>query len=84
MKAAGLTGSGQVKSPKLWWPRGMGDPNLYIFRVEISSPDGQIVDQYDEEFGFRSVTYDNHQMYINNKPFYCIGFGMHEDSEGLH
>ncbi|CAJ0565857.1 unnamed protein product, partial [Mesorhabditis spiculigera] len=81
MKAAGLTGSGQVKNPKMWWPRGMGDANLYTFRVKISSPDGQIVDQYDEEFGFRSVTYDNHQMYINNKPFYCIGFGMHEDSE---
>ncbi|CAJ0953303.1 unnamed protein product, partial [Mesorhabditis belari] len=77
--AKGVTGSGNVMDVKPWWPRGMGDPNLYTMRVILRSSTDQILDSYDEQFGFRSITFDKDKIYINKKPFYCLGFGMHED-----
>ncbi|CAJ0585338.1 unnamed protein product, partial [Mesorhabditis spiculigera] len=77
----GLTGSSQIPGAKPWWPRGMGDPNLYTLRVELKSASGALLDVYNEEFGFRTVKWDSDQIYINDKPFYCLGFGMHEDFE---
>ncbi|VDK32053.1 unnamed protein product [Gongylonema pulchrum] len=35
------------------------------------------------QFGFRTVNFTDDQIFINGKPFYCHGFGMHEDFE-LH
>ncbi|CAJ0924210.1 unnamed protein product, partial [Mesorhabditis belari] len=75
------TGSSQVSNVRPWWPRGMGDPDLYTLKVEIRAADASLVDVYNEEFGFRTVKWDNEQIYINDRPFYCIGFGMHEDFE---
>lgn len=78
----GLEGKGSIQNAKPWWPRGMGAPSLYIFKVElIQTSDNTVLDIYREEFGFRTVTWDNRQLYINDKPFYCVGFGMHEDFE---
>ena len=37
-------------------------------------------DIYRLPFGFRTVQTDNKNFYINKKPFYFKGFGMHEDS----
>ncbi|CAK5096610.1 unnamed protein product [Meloidogyne enterolobii] len=34
-----------------------------------------------ETFGFRSVSIEDGLILINNKHFYCFGFGMHEDFE---
>lgn len=34
-----------------------------------------------ETFGFRSVSIQGKQIQINGRPFYCHGFGMHEDFE---
>ncbi|KHJ84716.1 glycosyl hydrolase family 2, TIM barrel domain protein, partial [Oesophagostomum dentatum] len=39
------------------------------------------VDVYRETFGFRTVAWTENQILINEKPFYCLGFGMHEDFE---
>ncbi|TKR96062.1 hypothetical protein L596_010139 [Steinernema carpocapsae] len=67
---------------QLWWPRGYGDQPLYTLRVTVLK-DGQVVDLYDEQFGFRTVSWTSDHLLINGKRFYCLGFGMHEDSE-LH
>ncbi|KAK0423435.1 hypothetical protein QR680_008144 [Steinernema hermaphroditum] len=67
---------------RLWWPRGYGDQPLYTLRVTILK-DGEVVDLYDEQFGFRTVSWTSDHLLINGKPFYCLGFGMHEDFE-LH
>lgn len=29
-----LTGTAKIEDAKLWWPRGLGDPNLYTFTVD--------------------------------------------------
>ncbi|EFO83773.1 hypothetical protein CRE_14244 [Caenorhabditis remanei] len=73
-------GEGKLENAKLWWPRGMGDPNLYNLEISLIS-DGELVDIYRETFGFRTVTWSDSQIFINSKPFYCLGFGMHEDFE---
>ncbi|CAI5438651.1 unnamed protein product [Caenorhabditis angaria] len=80
-KSNSTKGEGQLENAKLWWPRGMGKPNLYILEITLLSSDGQVVDVYRETFGFRTVSLTESQMLINQKPFYCLGFGMHEDFE---
>jgi beta-mannosidase len=43
-----------VPSPKLWWPAGMGDPNLY--RLELNaSADGHVSDSVSATFGIRTL-----------------------------
>lgn len=49
-----------------------------LFQVSVYL-DAQLVDLYRETFGFRWVELKNGQIHINDKPFYCQGFGMHED-----
>lgn len=44
----------QVKNPRLWWSRGLGDANLYDFKVELTV-DGKVVDTRTERTGIRTV-----------------------------
>ena len=71
-KASALTGGVTLKitDPKLWNP---GAPELYDLTVETES------DKYSLTFGIRKVTYDEKGLYVNDKPVYLKGFGMHED-----
>jgi beta-galactosidase/beta-glucuronidase len=41
----------------------------------------QTADMYSLEFGFRDVKYTSKSLLINGQPFYCHGYGMHEDVE---
>ncbi|WKX91034.1 hypothetical protein Q1695_009680 [Nippostrongylus brasiliensis] len=80
--ARGLEQKAALKSVKPWWPRGMGEPNLYTLEVELFVPIEQLrLDVYRQKFGFRTVSWTDNQLLINDKPFYCLGFGMHEDFE---
>uniref|UniRef100_A0AC34Q511 Glycoside hydrolase family 2 catalytic domain-containing protein n=1 Tax=Panagrolaimus sp. JU765 TaxID=591449 RepID=A0AC34Q511_9BILA len=47
----------------------------------MNIPKQKTVDVYRETFGFRSVNVSKDQIFVNDKPFYCAGFGMHEDFE---
>lgn len=73
---------GFVKDIRPWWPRDMGDPVLYQFVAQLLTGDF-LTDVYRLWFGFRTVSISQDQLFINGKPFYCHGFGMHEDFE-LH
>uniref|UniRef100_A0A0N5A1F0 Beta-glucuronidase n=1 Tax=Parastrongyloides trichosuri TaxID=131310 RepID=A0A0N5A1F0_PARTI len=76
------SGKIQINNPNLWWPRGYGKPTLYKFSIEVTSKDGkEYYDKYTETFGFRTVKLTKDSILINNKKFYCVGFGMHEDSD---
>ena len=59
-----------IENPELWSPE---TPVLYKLTVESS------VDKYSLLFGIRKVSYDEKGLYINDKPVYLKGFGMHED-----
>ncbi|KAE9546377.1 hypothetical protein FO519_010411, partial [Halicephalobus sp. NKZ332] len=81
-KNIGIKGNTKFERTKIdfWWPRGLGKQNLYIFEVTVMNvPKQKAVDVYRETFGFRSVNISNDEIFINGKPFYCAGFGMHED-----
>jgi len=47
----------KVDKPKLWWPVGQGDPNLYTIKVEIKSND-KIIDSGTRRIGFRKIEVD--------------------------
>lgn len=46
-----------INSPKLWWPNGYGDPNLYSCRLSVSV-NGQESDVKDVSFGIKRYDYD--------------------------
>lgn len=43
-----------VKDVKLWWPNGMGSPNLYNLKAEFISGN-KIIDSEDKKYGIREV-----------------------------
>jgi hypothetical protein len=72
-----------ISNPKLWWPNGYGEQNLYTCRFDVTS-DGDGVDTETQTFGIREYTYKKENtafvVYINGKKVYCKGgnWGMTE------
>lgn len=46
-----------INSPKLWWPNGYGDPNLYNCKLSVVIGD-QVSDVQNVKFGIKRYTYD--------------------------
>jgi beta-mannosidase len=44
----------QVHQPRLWWPKGRGEPNLYRVSVSLFK-NGKAVDEADFNFGIRTI-----------------------------
>lgn len=44
----------RVKQPKLWWPNGLGEPNLYQVRVSLLQR-GRTVDSLQFDYGIRTI-----------------------------
>ena len=64
------TGDITIENPVLWSCK---NPHLYTLLVETQN------DCYKQRFGIRKVSYDENGLYLNDKPVYLKGFGMHED-----
>ncbi|GLY24525.1 beta-mannosidase [Micromonospora sp. NBRC 101691] len=47
-----------VRDPRLWWPRGYGDPHRYPLTVTLGALDGTPLDDWTRRIGFRSVRLD--------------------------
>lgn len=47
-----------LDNPKLWWPNGMGAPNLYTLRLHVLDEGGNVSDTRDIRFGIRQYSYD--------------------------
>ncbi|XP_049873119.1 beta-glucuronidase-like isoform X2 [Pectinophora gossypiella] len=73
----------EVPNAYFWWPYLMHpEPGyLYTFKASILGPKGEVVDTYSQKIGIRTVTWTNTTIYLNEKPIYLRGFGMHEDSD---
>ncbi|KAG8184932.1 hypothetical protein JTE90_017785 [Oedothorax gibbosus] len=69
-----------IKNPKLWWPNTMHSDYGYMYKLHVIIKYNNIVDEYYQPFGIRTVTVTKTQFLINGKPFYFMGFGKHEDS----
>jgi exo-1,4-beta-D-glucosaminidase len=44
-----------ITNPRLWWPRQMGEPNLYPLHMEFEI-NGQVSDTSESNFGIREIT----------------------------
>ena len=59
--------------PKLWWPNGYGEPNLYDVEVKFETGDGKVSDEKKFKTGVRQYTYSeadgNLKIWINGRRF---------------
>ena len=72
-----------INSPKLWWPNGYGDPNLYTCDLTVKI-DEKVSDTQTVTFGIKEYSYDTNggvfHLHINNTPVFVKGgnWGMSE------
>jgi len=73
-----------MNNPKLWWPNGYGEPNLYNCKI-IYSINGQVSDSTSFNFGVRKYNYTNDKngvlnIWVNGKRIFVRGgcWGMPE------
>ncbi len=62
-----------VQNPKLWWPTGYGDPNLYPVQLEFVAADRSVSDTKSFQAGIRQFAYSEEggalRIWINGKRF---------------
>lgn len=75
-----MNGAYTVRSPKLWWPKGYGDANLYTVTTRLWQGD-ELADEKTETIGLRSIRLERDFtpgqqkfcFYVNNTPIFCRG-----------
>lgn len=60
-------------APKLWSP---DFPNLYIMDVKWTSPSGQLIHQWKDQVGYRTVATEGSSVLLNGKPYWSRGANM--------
>ena len=75
----------RLRNPKLWWPNGYGDPNLYAVELQFETADGRASDTKQFQAGVRQFTYSEEggalRIFINGRRFVPRGgnWGFSED-----
>ena len=63
----------RLANPKLWWPAGYGDPNLYPVELNFVAAGGQVSDTKSFQAGVRQFTFSEEgnslRMWINGRRF---------------
>jgi exo-1,4-beta-D-glucosaminidase len=72
-----------IRSPRLWWPNHLGEPNLYTLKL-TATVDGAVSDRDEVRFGIREVSdylnQEGHRGYtINGKKVLIRGGGWVDD-----
>src|ERR1017187_9063490 len=66
----------RLRNPKLWWPNGYGDPNLYRVELEFTA-DGAVSDRKSFNAGVRRFTYSEEggalRIFVNGRRFVARG-----------
>lgn len=76
-EADGKEGILEVKAAHLWEVH-----NAYLYKLVVRIVDAEeILDEYYEEIGIRTVEVKGTSILLNGKPVYLRGFGKHEDSD---
>ena len=62
-----------VNNPKLWWPNGYGEPDLYLVEMRFEAADGQVSDSKAFQAGVRQFAYSEDggalRMWVNGRRF---------------
>ncbi|MBL91031.1 MAG: hypothetical protein CMH56_04365 [Myxococcales bacterium] len=61
-----------LEEPRRWWPKGMGDPNLYRIEVTVTPDKGQ-TETLADVVGFRTVEMSDYQFRINGEKLFLRG-----------
>lgn len=73
----GKKGAISIENSRLW---NVLDAYLYTFKIIIKDQD-EIIDEYYDNIGIRTIEVKGTSLLINNKPVYLKGFGKHEDAD---
>lgn len=65
-----------IEDVKLW---DVYKPNLYHAAIQLVDTTGNVIDEYTQQFGVRTVKVEGNRLLLNGKPVYLQGFGRHED-----
>jgi beta-glucuronidase len=76
----GANGTLDVPNVHKWAP---GDGYLYDLEVQLVDQKGNVLDDYHQSVGVRTVAVDGTRFLINGESFYFTGFGMHEDHHSI-
>jgi beta-galactosidase len=72
-----------IKKPLLWGPPPSQKPNLYLAVTRLYS-NGKLVDEYETQFGIRSLQFDAVKgLFVNGKPVRIQGVNQHHDLGAL-
>ena len=71
----------QLENPKLWWPIGFGEPNLYTDTLRLLNTKGEVLDQLIINFGVRTAQLvqnkdewgTSYEFRVNDVPIFCKG-----------
>ncbi len=66
----------EIKGIEVW---DIDHPKLYLAKLSLISEEGDVLDVYEDHFGFRRVEIKNGKILLNGKPIFLLGFGRHED-----
>ena len=61
-----------INNPKLWWPNGFGEQNLYTVTVKLLSEDGKELDTWSKRIGLRTITMDRSKDEWGEKFATCV------------
>ncbi len=79
-----VNGKINIRDPKLWWPNGLGDPNIYLVTVSLVRSN-RTIDQISFDYGIRKVDllptpgpryhdrWRNWQFEVNGEKFFVKG-----------
>ncbi|MFH1784299.1 MAG: glycoside hydrolase family 2 TIM barrel-domain containing protein [bacterium] len=67
-----------VENPRLWWPNGYGEQELYDMNLSFKMDTGDVSDEEKVRFGIREITSDEPKgmervFYVNGKKVFCKG-----------
>jgi len=67
----------RLKNPKLWWPVGYGEPNLYDVELRFENSKGQALDKKSFKSGVRQMRYSEEggklKIWVNGRRFVARG-----------
>jgi len=73
-----LTMSLKIRGPQLW---AIDHPNLYRMLVQVTSPQGSVLDENSDTFGVRKIEIRDRHLLINGERVRLTGIARHEESE---